>query len=42
MADADPLLMEKCNSDLKRYNCGDKDKFEDVVECLRVNFEQLG
>lgn len=42
MNDADPTLMKKCASDLKRFSCGNKNRFEDVIECLRINYDQLG
>lgn len=42
MADADPDLMHKCDRDIKRLKCMDESNFEDVVECLRVDFDTLG
>ncbi|KAL3080502.1 hypothetical protein niasHT_038939 [Heterodera trifolii] len=42
MDDADLQLMKKCTADLQRYNCMDQQRFEDVVECLRVHFDNLG
>jgi hypothetical protein len=45
MADADPELMRKCDRDIKRMKClegSSTQNFEDVVECLRVDFDTLG
>jgi len=42
MADADPDLMHKCDRDIKRLKCMEESNFEDVVECLRVDFDTLG
>lgn len=41
MNDADPELMNKCNDDLNRLQCRNRNTFEEVVECLREGFEQL-
>uniref|UniRef100_A0A914H8J5 Golgi apparatus protein 1 n=1 Tax=Globodera rostochiensis TaxID=31243 RepID=A0A914H8J5_GLORO len=41
MGDADPQLMKQCATDLQRYNCLAQQRFEDVVECLRINFDNL-
>lgn len=42
MRDADPQLMQKCSADLQRYNCMANQRFEEVIECLRTNFDNLG
>ncbi|TMS33552.1 hypothetical protein L596_001281 [Steinernema carpocapsae] len=43
MNDADPILMKKCESEVRNLQCMEKSKsFEDVVECLREGFEKLG
>lgn len=42
MEDADPVLMKKCKGEVNRFKCQDRRSFEDVVECLRENFEDLG
>ncbi|CAI4232920.1 unnamed protein product [Auanema sp. JU1783] len=42
MADADPLLAQKCAVELKKFRCNEADSFEDTVECLRQNFNGLG
>lgn len=42
MNDADPTLMKACDADLTRYQCKSKNTFEEVVECLREHFDDLG
>jgi len=44
MNDADPSLMGKCSTDIKRFQCMKEPntRFEQIVECLRINFDQLG
>lgn len=42
MKDADPALMDKCSSELERLRCDKGESFEDIVECLRINFDALG
>jgi Golgi apparatus protein 1 len=41
MKDADPTLMQKCDADIRKLNCQDQDKFEDVIECLREGFDRI-
>uniref|UniRef100_A0A915LE40 Golgi apparatus protein 1 n=2 Tax=Meloidogyne incognita group TaxID=654580 RepID=A0A915LE40_MELJA len=43
MNDADPSLMGKCSTDIKRFQCMKEPntRFEQIVECLRINFDQL-
>ncbi|MFH4980701.1 hypothetical protein AB6A40_007410 [Gnathostoma spinigerum] len=42
MEDADPVLMKECRSELTTFKCRNQDTFADVVECLRVHFDELG
>ncbi|EGT52320.1 hypothetical protein CAEBREN_08410 [Caenorhabditis brenneri] len=42
MADADPALSKKCAKEILHYNCNKAETFEDTIECLRLNFENLG
>lgn len=42
MGDADPELTQKCDADLKRLGCMKRQSFDEVVECLRVDFDSLG
>ncbi|VDK72684.1 unnamed protein product [Litomosoides sigmodontis] len=42
MLDADPTLMKKCNQELDRFGCRREKYFEDVVECLRLKYDELG
>ncbi|CAD6195709.1 unnamed protein product [Caenorhabditis auriculariae] len=42
MSEADPKLSEKCSREIVQFKCDHADTFEDTVECLRLNFEQLG
>ena len=44
MKDVDPDLMANCDADIKKHRCMSEsnERFEDVVECLRVNFDELG
>ncbi|VDN05170.1 unnamed protein product [Thelazia callipaeda] len=39
---ADPTLMKKCEEELDRLGCRKEKYFEDVVECLRVKYDELG
>ncbi|CEF59806.1 Cysteine-rich Golgi apparatus protein 1 repeat and Cysteine-rich Golgi apparatus protein 1 repeat,eukaryote-containing protein [Strongyloides ratti] len=42
MEDADPELMEKCSREIKKLECDKEEKFEDLVECLREGYDDLG
>nr|CDJ86442.1 Cysteine rich repeat domain containing protein [Haemonchus contortus] len=42
MADADPKFAEKCAREIRQFKCDQADSFEDTVECLRLNYENLG
>uniref|UniRef100_A0A0N4ZII0 Golgi apparatus protein 1 n=1 Tax=Parastrongyloides trichosuri TaxID=131310 RepID=A0A0N4ZII0_PARTI len=42
MEDADPQLMMKCKSEIKLLSCDKEQRFEDVIECLRQGYNQLG
>ncbi|VDK72616.1 unnamed protein product [Onchocerca ochengi] len=42
MLDADPTLMKKCSQELDRFGCRQEKYFEDVVECLRLKYDELG
>uniref|UniRef100_A0A158Q8S0 Golgi apparatus protein 1 n=1 Tax=Elaeophora elaphi TaxID=1147741 RepID=A0A158Q8S0_9BILA len=42
MLDADPTLMKKCSQELDRFGCRKEKYFEDVVECLRLKYDELG
>lgn len=41
MVDADPHLMNKCAEEIERLKCSRESSFENIVECLRVNFDTL-
>lgn len=41
MRDVDPEFSQKCDQDLKRLGCFEKKSFDDVVECLRVDYDNL-
>lgn len=42
MKDADPTLMSKCKEEVMHLKCNQEKSFEDIVECLRTNFDELG
>ncbi|CAB3405076.1 unnamed protein product [Caenorhabditis bovis] len=42
MAEADPKLSQKCANEIVQFKCNAAETFEDTIECLRLNFEQLG
>ncbi|VBB25732.1 unnamed protein product [Acanthocheilonema viteae] len=42
MMDADSSLMKKCSQELDRFGCRKEKYFEDVVECLRLKYDELG
>uniref|UniRef100_A0AC35TWW4 Golgi apparatus protein 1 n=1 Tax=Rhabditophanes sp. KR3021 TaxID=114890 RepID=A0AC35TWW4_9BILA len=42
MKDADPQLMTKCAVEIEKLQCMKASKFEDVVECLRRGYNELG
>lgn len=42
MREVDPEFIRKCDRDLQRLRCLDQKSFDDVVECLRVDFDNLG
>uniref|UniRef100_A0A0N5BCS7 Golgi apparatus protein 1 n=1 Tax=Strongyloides papillosus TaxID=174720 RepID=A0A0N5BCS7_STREA len=42
MQDVDPELMKTCSREIKRLECDKEEKFEDLVECLREGYEDLG
>ncbi|KAI1702818.1 cysteine rich repeat domain-containing protein [Ditylenchus destructor] len=41
MGEADPELTKKCGRDLERLKCFEQKSFEDVIECLRVDYDNL-
>ncbi|CAI5443373.1 unnamed protein product [Caenorhabditis angaria] len=42
MSEADPKLSQKCSREIVQFKCNQAETFEDTIECLRLNFEQLG
>lgn len=42
MADADPRLYKDCENEIKTLKCNERNTFEETIECLRTNYDQLG